>query len=97
MRRTFIVAIEYRGPDLDRHGRASRIGVLEHAYELETAALAAHPDRPPRIGFPEPSRGWGSPALCPRCAECQAAVDELVAAYVRTSLRRHRPARPHRR
>lgn len=87
----FIVAIEYRGADLDRRGGGSRIALLEHAYDAETGTLAAHHDRPPRIGFPEPGRGWGSASLCPRCAECQAAVDELVAAYVRHSLRRHRP------
>jgi hypothetical protein len=91
----FIVVIEYRGADLDPRSGASRIGLLEHAYDLETASLAAHHDRPPRIGFPEPTRGWGSASLCPRCAECQAAVDEVVADYVRTALRRHRPARFH--
>jgi hypothetical protein len=96
VRGAFVVAIEYRGADLDRHGAASRIGVLEHAYDVETAALAAHHDRPPRIGFPEPSRGWGSVSSCPRCAECQAVVDELVATYVRTILRRHRPVRSNR-
>jgi hypothetical protein len=93
VRGAFIVAIEYRGADLDRQGGACRVGVLEHAYDVETAALATHHDRPPRIGFPEPGRGWGSASLCPRCAECQAAVDELVAAYVRNSLVRHRPVR----
>jgi hypothetical protein len=66
---------------------------LEHAYDVETAALAAHQDRPPRIGFPEPGRGWGSESLCRRCPECQAAVDELVADYVRNILRQHRPVR----
>jgi hypothetical protein len=89
----FIIAIEYRGPDLDRDGGGSRVALREHAYDLETAALAAHHDRPPRIGFPRPNRGWGSAPLCPRCAECQAAVDEVVAGYVRNSLRRHRPVR----
>jgi len=93
VRGAFIVAIEYRGADLDqRGGGALRVGVREHAYDLETAALAAHPDRPPRIGFPQPTRGWGSAPLCPRCAECQAALDELVAAYVRNNLRHHRPS-----
>ncbi|MEO7262616.1 MAG: hypothetical protein ABI047_15375 [Jatrophihabitantaceae bacterium] len=88
----FIVAIEYRGDDLDRQGVGSRTGLLEHAYDLETASLAAHRGQPPRVGFPEPTRGWGSASLCPRCARCQAAVDDLVADYVRTALRRHRPA-----
>jgi hypothetical protein len=92
VRGAFIVAVEYRGADLDQQGGASRVGVREHAYDVETAALAAHHDLPPRVGFPEPSRGWGSESLCPRCAECQAAVDALVAAYVRNSLRHHRPA-----
>jgi len=88
----FIVAIEYRGADLDR-GSGTRTGLLEHAFDLETASLAAHRGRPPRVGFPEPTRGWGSESLCPRCAECQAAVDEVVAGYVRTALRRHRQMR----
>ncbi|HEX8303674.1 MAG TPA: hypothetical protein VF612_02265 [Jatrophihabitans sp.] len=91
VRGAFIVAIEYRGADLDQRGGASRVGVLEHAYDVETAALAAHHDQPPRVGFPRPSRGWGSASLYPRCAECQAAVDELVVAYVRNNLRQHRP------
>ncbi len=90
VRGAFVVAIEYRGPDLDRNASESRVGLLEHAYDVETATLAAHRDRPPRIGFPEPGRGWGSASLCPRCPVCQAAVDELVTAYVRQSLRRHR-------
>jgi hypothetical protein len=88
----FIVAIEYRGADLDPGG-GTRTGLLEHAYDLETASLAAHRGQSPRIGFPEPTRGWGSASLCPRCAECQAAVDEVVSAYVRTALRRHRVRR----
>ena len=96
VRGAFIVAIEYRGADLDRGGGQRRVGVLEHAYDLETAELAAHHDRPPRVGFPRPSRGWGSARLCPRCAECQAAVDELVTAYVRNTLRQHRPLRTNR-
>ena len=85
----FIVAIEYRGADLDR-GSGARMGLLEHAFDLETASLPAHRGRPPRIGFPAPARGWGSASVCPRCAECQAAVDQLVAGYVRAALRRHR-------
>ncbi|MEO6500650.1 MAG: hypothetical protein ABIQ09_01920 [Jatrophihabitantaceae bacterium] len=84
----FIVAIEYRGADLDR-GSGTRPGLLEHAYDLETASLAAHCGEPPRVGFPEPDRGWGSASLCPRCAECKAVVDEVVADYIRTALRRH--------
>ena len=92
VRGTFVVAIEYRGADLDRHASGSRVGLLEHAYDVETAMLAAHHDRPPRIGFPEPGRGWGTASLCPRCPVCQAAVDDLVSAYVRDRLRRHRPA-----
>lgn len=89
----FIVVIEYRGADLD-HGSGTRTGLLEHAYDLETASLAAHQrGRPPRVAFPEPTRGWGSASLCPRCAECQAAVDELVADYIRTTLRRQRSMR----
>jgi hypothetical protein len=92
----FIVVIEYRGADLDR-GSGTRTGLLEHAYDLETASLAAHRrGPPPRVGFPEPTRGWGSASLCPRCAECQAAVDEVVAGYVRTALRRQRSMRMNR-
>ena len=92
VRGAFVVAIEYRGADLDRHAGGSRVGLLEHAYDVETATLAAHRDRPPRVGFPEPVRGWGSASLCPRCPECQAAVDGIVSAYVRDSVRRHRQA-----
>jgi hypothetical protein len=87
---TFIVAVEYRGADVDRYRGARRVPLLEHAYDLETATLAAHVDEPPRIGFPEPTRGWGSASLCPRCAQCQAVIDEVVAAYVRSALRQHR-------
>jgi hypothetical protein len=92
----FIVAIEYRGADLEPDGGASRIGLLEHAYDVETASLPAHHGRPPRVGFPAPARGWGTASLCPRCAECQVAVDEVVAGYIRTALRRHRLMRSNR-
>jgi hypothetical protein len=86
--------MEYRGTDLDRHRGARRVPLLEHAYDVETASLPAHSVGTPRIGFPEPTRGWGSASLCPRCAECQAVVDEVVAAYIRAALAQHRQPSP---
>jgi hypothetical protein len=87
----FVVAIEYRGADIDPHRDTSREPVLEHAYGLETATLAAHEGCEPRFAFPSIVRGWATPSQGARCAECAAAVDGIVAAFVRVALRDCRP------
>ncbi|WP_311421631.1 hypothetical protein [Jatrophihabitans lederbergiae] len=91
MMQPFVVAIEYRGADIDPHRDTARVAVLEHAYGLETATLAAHAGQEPRVAFPAAVRGWATPSESARCAECAAAVDEIVAAFVRVALRHCRP------
>ena len=92
---TFVVVLEYSGAALLAGIAANRVPVCEHAYDLETGALAGHPaGDAPRIGFPARQRGWNTPPQTVRCADCdsvvQGAVREIIAAAVAaiTGLRR---------
>lgn len=75
----FIVAAEYRGPTLRPGTASSRVPVCEHAYDLETRALAGHPPRwQPRVGFPGCQRGWNSQPETARCPACDTVVQRIV-------------------
>jgi hypothetical protein len=84
---TFIVVLEYRGAVLLAGVAADRVPVCEHAYDLDTGALAGHPaGDSPQVGFPVCQRGWNTPPQSARCADCdiavQRAVGDLIAAAI---------------
>jgi hypothetical protein len=96
----FVVAVEYLGADISDtdDGRTGwpRTPALEHAYDLETASLAAHRGRPPRYAFPAHQRGWTTTSDIARCPQCTAGVDAIITAglaslHPRTTRRRPTP------
>ena len=85
----FVVAVEYRGPDITTPtvGEA-RVAVCEHAYDLQTATLAGHPDNQRvRIAFPTRIRGWNTSPQTHRCPDCDAAVTAIVRDLITAALR----------
>jgi hypothetical protein len=87
----FVVAVEYRGAHIAAPGDTSRIGVCEHAYDLQSATLAGHlSGKVLRVAFPTRQRGWNTDPELARCADCNAAVESIVRAVVLTILNRHR-------
>ena len=83
----FVVAVEYRGPDIATPGGDTRIGVCEHAYDLQSATLIGHlPGRAPRVAFPARQRGWNTEPEFSRCTECDLAVEAIVRAVIRATL-----------
>ena len=92
--RAFIVVMEYTGETLGAGEGAPRVPVREHAYDLQTAALAGHRAGPlPRVGFPTCQRGWNSQPTITRCLDCdtivQGIVCDLVAAAVAEIVHRY--------
>jgi hypothetical protein len=85
--RGVIVAMEYVGGGLGAGGSGRRVPVCEHAYDLETAALAGHPPQSgPRVGFPSCQRGWNSQPQADRCPDCDTAVQRIVRDLIATAL-----------
>lgn len=72
------MAIEYAGADIPAEVGGSRRPLLEHAYEVHSGLLLAHPQHAPRVGFPDPGRGWPSTPRVPRCGTCTLAVTDLM-------------------
>lgn len=68
----FVVALEYRGAILTAGAAGPRAVVCQHAYDLETAALAGHPPAElPRAA---------------RCPDCDTAVRQIVRALIAATL-----------
>lgn len=83
----FVVAMEYRGDTLESEVAAPRVPVREHAYGLETATLAGHPDQElPRLGFPGRQRGWNSHPETTRCPDCDCAMQRIVRAVISAAI-----------
>lgn len=78
---TWVVAIEYAGPDLELQCPAPRRPLLEHAFDIDTGELA-HGGPPLRVGFVHPARGWPAPTQLARCLACTHAVTAGVAGVV---------------
>ena len=87
LRPVFVVAVEYLGADVDQRRGTPRPPVREHAYDLRAGAMAAHHGHPPRVGFPERQRGWTTVPCAPRCTDCSAEVDLVVADVIAEHLR----------
>lgn len=73
-----VVAIEYVGEDVPAVIGSPRRPLLEHAYDLSTGTMPAHLGHSPRVGFPDPRRGWPTTPRVTRCAGCTLAVTDLV-------------------
>lgn len=83
----FVVAVEYLGAGLAAGAVGRRVPVCEHAYDLETAALAGHQaGTAPRVGFPARQRGWNSNPQAARCPDCDAAVQRIVGDLITAAL-----------
>ena len=83
----FVVAVEYRGVDTAPPGRNSRIGLREHAYDLQSATFAGHLSTPaPRVAFPVEQRSWNTDPKLPRCTACTAAVETVLLSIISTAL-----------
>ncbi len=91
---SFVVALEYAGVDVDIDQGGARVPLVEHAYNLDTAALADHGGHVLRFAFPTPMRGWPSTARYPRCVPCTDAVDTIIAAFIAAHLAGLRLAPP---
>jgi hypothetical protein len=85
----FIVAVEYRGTDLQPHTAERRTGIREHAYDVDTETVVDHrpPAMAPRLGFPNPQRAWNSAPQLARCADCAETVTRTVVAIITAALR----------
>jgi hypothetical protein len=83
----FVVAVEYRGPDVGACGEGTRVGTREHAFDVESATLIAHlPGFTPRVAFPARQRAWNSEPEFARCPRCEAVVTSVVRAIIRSAL-----------
>jgi hypothetical protein len=83
----FVVAVEYLGAGLAAGAAGRRVPVCEHAYELETAALAGHQaGTAPRVGFPSRQRGWNSSPQAARCPDCDTAVQRIVSDLITVAI-----------
>lgn len=78
----FVVAMEYRGADVEWHHGAARVPVCEHAFDVRSATLAAHDGHPPRFAFPTQRRGWSSEPEVLRCQACDSGVSAVVAELI---------------
>ncbi len=81
--RLFVVAIEYDGVDVPAGVGGSRRPLSEHAFEVHSGLMPAPPRHPPRVGFPDPRRGWPASANSARCGNCALVVTDLVRDIIR--------------
>lgn len=74
----FTVAIEYVGATVPPGIGALRRPVMEHAYEVHTGLMPAHPRDAPRVAFPQPGRGWPTAPTVDRCPVCVFMILDLI-------------------